>query len=170
MTEENAKKEIQIGDKMPDSSVYVGISPDTNKPLYAMPEDAGVTMKEILENYLRDDSEIPEDVGLTVDFNQAAKYVQTLNRLHAHGHNDWRLPTKEELNVLYQNKNEGALKKTFNETGGHHDNTGFYWSSSLSPNNSDDTEYVYGYVQNFKTGQQVLNPTVHDASVRYVRG
>src|ERR1039458_10259614 len=32
--------EPKIGDKMPDGTVLAGISPDTNKPMYATPADA----------------------------------------------------------------------------------------------------------------------------------
>src|SRR5436309_1585218 len=35
----------QVGDKMPDGSVYAGTSPDTNKPMYATQADAPLTMK-----------------------------------------------------------------------------------------------------------------------------
>ena len=40
-----ATAEPKIGDKMPDDTVYAGISPDTNKPMYATPADASLTMK-----------------------------------------------------------------------------------------------------------------------------
>src|SRR5437868_10026201 len=33
-------KTPQVGDKMPDGSVYAGISPDTNQPIYTTPKDA----------------------------------------------------------------------------------------------------------------------------------
>ena len=64
---------------MPDGTVLAGISPDTNKPMYAMPVDASLTMK----------------------FNEARDYAA---RLDAHGHKDWRVPTKAELNVLFNNR------------------------------------------------------------------
>jgi hypothetical protein len=67
------------GDKMPDGTVFAGISPDTNKPMYAPPTDASLTMK----------------------FNEAQEYA---TKLDAHGHKDWRVPTKAELNVLFNNR------------------------------------------------------------------
>ena len=76
---DDAKAAPRVGDKMPDGSVYAGISPDTNKPMYATPADA----------------------PLTYTFNQAQKYAA---RFDAHGHADWRVPTKSELNVLYNNR------------------------------------------------------------------
>jgi hypothetical protein len=34
----------KIGGKLPDGTVFAGISPDTNKPMYTTPEDASLTM------------------------------------------------------------------------------------------------------------------------------
>ena len=53
----------KIGDKMPDGTIYAGISPDTNQPMYAPPTDASLTMK----------------------FNDATEYAA---KLDAHGHKD----------------------------------------------------------------------------------
>lgn len=69
----------KIGDTMPDSTIYAGISPDTKKPMYATPADASPKMM----------------------FNEATKYAATLD---AHGHKDWRLPTRAELKVLFKNR------------------------------------------------------------------
>lgn len=71
-----------IGDKMPDGTVYAGISPETGKAMYATPADAPLTMK----------------------FNAAKDYAQGLNAQKAHGHEDWHVPTKNELNVLFNNR------------------------------------------------------------------
>ena len=105
MTEENTKKEIQIGDKMEDGSIFAGVSPDTGKQMFVMPQD-----------------------GLVTSFNGAAKYAKNLNAKKILGHDDWRVPTKAELNVLFQNKDKGALKGTFNLTGSL--TAGWYWSST----------------------------------------
>jgi hypothetical protein len=88
------------GSVMPDGSIYAGVSPDTGKPMYATPKDA----------------------PLTCNFNDAAKYASSLD---AHGRNDWRVPTKTELNVLFQNR---AAIGGFNTTGSAP--AGWYWSSS----------------------------------------
>jgi hypothetical protein len=90
MTEEN--KELKIGAKMADGTVYAGVSPDTNEPFYAMPEDAEVMMS----------------------FNEAAAYALKLNGEKARGHDDWRLPSQNELYELHLNCEKGALKGTFN--------------------------------------------------------
>lgn len=64
------------GDIMPDGTVYVGVSPSTGRPLYAMPHD-------IEGRY--------SFIGA-----QNAASAQTFG-----GHTDWRVPTIDELNQLY---------------------------------------------------------------------
>ena len=66
----------QIGDKMPDGTILAGYH--EGKALYTTPADA----------------------PLTYTFNRAVKYAE---KLDAHGHQDWRVPSKSELNVLFQN-------------------------------------------------------------------
>jgi hypothetical protein len=88
------------GDRMPDGTVFAGISPDTNKPMYATPADASLTMK----------------------FNEAQEYAA---KLDAHNHKDWRVPTQAELNVLFNNR---AAIGGFNVTGSNP--AGWYWSAT----------------------------------------
>jgi len=92
--------EAKIGDKMPDGTVFAGISPETNKPMYATPADAPLTMV----------------------FNKATEYAAQLD---AHGHQDWHVPTKAELNVLFNNR---AAIGGFDIGGS--DPAGWYWSAS----------------------------------------
>ena len=92
--------EPKVGDKMPDGTVLAGISPDTNKPMYVTPADASLTMK----------------------FKEAQKYAA---KLDAHGHKDWHVPTKAELNVLFNNR---AAIGGFDISGS--DPAGWYWSAS----------------------------------------
>ena len=103
---QTAKYALEAGDRIPDGSIYAGVSPDTGKQMFAMPTDACVAMS----------------------FNEAAKYAKKLNTENTLGHDDWRVPTKAELNVLFQNKEKGALKATFNVTGSF--TAGWYWSSA----------------------------------------
>jgi hypothetical protein len=164
MTEES--KELKIGTKMIDGSIYAGISPDTHEALYVMTEDAGVTMTSMNEQLL-EDHEINDNACLTMDFHRANRLAKTFNKLSAYGHDDWRLPTAAELEALQKNKDEGALKGTFNENT-RNGNTGSYWSEGKAANTSD-SEDVYRSVVRFSDGRKLLNPEGHDASVRYVR-
>jgi hypothetical protein len=65
-----------IDAKMQDGAVYAGLSPDTGEPMFTTPAYAPWTMK----------------------WKQAMEYAA---KLDAHGHQDWRAPTKGELNVLF---------------------------------------------------------------------
>jgi hypothetical protein len=122
----------QVGDRMADGTVLAGISPDTGKAMYATPADAPLTMK----------------------WKQAMEYAA---KLDAHGHNDWRAPTKGELNVLFQNR---AAIGGFDISGS--DPAGWYWSSSQVFN--------YGaWAQRFSDGYQVSYYEDGDSSLRCVR-
>jgi hypothetical protein len=119
--------ELKIGAIMTDGTVYAGLSPDTNQPMYTTPRDASLTMT----------------------FNQAKIYAAIFG---AHGHQDWRVPTKNELNVLFNNR--AAI--------GGFDTTGWHWSSS---------PYIlwFAWRQRFGDGGQNYDFKVSDSSVRLVR-
>ena len=122
----------QIGDTMPDGTIYAGDSPDTGKPTYAMAADAPLTMK----------------------WQDARDYAKALD---THGHKDWRLPTKGELNMLFNNR---AAIGGFKVTGS--DPAGWYWSVSQSSNES-------AAGQLFSSGAQGEYRKVGHSSVRCVR-
>jgi hypothetical protein len=127
------KRPPKIGTRMRDGTVYAGLSPDTGKAMYAMPADA----------------------PLTYTFNQAQKYAA---KLDAHSHNDWRAPTKGELNMLFQNR---AAIGRFDESGSNP--AGWYWSSS------EDIDYG-AWGQRFSDGfQKGYDCKDYDSSLRCVR-
>lgn len=80
-------------------------------------------------------------------FDEAAKYAKKLNGKKALGHDDWRVPTKAELDMLFQNREKGALKGTFDFTGSYP--FGWYWWST--PNLA-----TYAYGQRFSDGLSLL--------------
>jgi hypothetical protein len=127
-----AKTEPQIGGEMPDGTIYAGVSPDTGKAMYAMYGSAPLTMK----------------------WKQAMEYAA---KLDAHGHKDWRAPTKSELNVLYNNR---AAIGGFDESGS--DPAGWYWSSSQGTNGD-------AWAQRFSDGYQYNYFKNYDSSLRCVR-
>jgi len=89
------------GIKMPDGTIYAGISPDTNQRLYTTPADApGV-----------------------FTWRDAVEYCKSLS---ASGHRDWRMPSIGELAVEFTNRTEIG---GFNETGRMQGASGYYWSS-----------------------------------------
>jgi len=73
---------------------------------------------------------------------------------------DWYLPSKEELNLLYESRNE--IDKAANENGGNMLEDTYYWSSS---------EYNFDkvWVQYFSTGKQTIQYKNYENNVRAIR-
>jgi hypothetical protein len=129
------KAALEVGDQMQDGSIFAGISPDTGKQLFAMLVDA----------------------PLTRTFNGAAQYAKDLNARETLGHDDWRVPTKAELNVLFNNR---AAIGNFDISGS--SPSGWYWSGTpFSDFNA--------YCQRFSDGKQYNVNRINDSSVRCVR-
>jgi hypothetical protein len=90
--------------------VYVGLTPDGQQQIFTMPNDLDVLMT----------------------FNDAAKAVEQLNADKALGHDDWQIPSLENLRILHKNRTKGALKGTFNtaDKGSGSDYLDWHWSST----------------------------------------
>lgn len=127
---------VAVGTTMPDGSIYAGESPDTGKPMYST----------------------PRDVRAVLSFGEAATYA---GMLEAHGHKDWRVPTKDELNVLFENR---AAIGGFNMTGS--DPVGWYWSSSRW----DLTRRSRIWAQCFANGRQGVYDSGRWSALRCIRG
>jgi hypothetical protein len=128
----NMEPPPEIGAKMPDGTIFAGWSPATHERMYTTPADAPLTMT----------------------FNDAQKYAATLD---AHGHKDWRAPTKAELNVLFNNR---AAIGRFDTSGS--GGIGLYWSSS--PYDTEDA-----WCQRFSDGALDFGTKGFHLSVRLVR-
>ena len=111
-------EEPKVCDVMPDGSLYAGLSPDTRKAMYTTLRYSGrpYTWK---------------------------KAIAFAARLAAHGHRDWRVPTKGELNALYNNR---AAIGGFGSSSGSFP-AGWYWSA-LRDSNDDP------WAQRFSDGDQ----------------
>jgi Protein of unknown function (DUF1566) len=104
------ERELKIGDRTADGTIYAGISPNTYQPMYVTPEDA------------------PE----TYTFKEATRYAK---KLDAHGHKDWRIPSERELTVLFNNRGAiGAFNSSGLYSGLYKNAPGWYWSSSQNIN------------------------------------
>ncbi|MBI3441946.1 MAG: DUF1566 domain-containing protein [Proteobacteria bacterium] len=67
-----------VGDEMPDGTIFAGISPETNKPMYAMTTD---------------EPAMPWD-----------KAMRIAQERGTCGHSDWHIATQKELCVLFNNR------------------------------------------------------------------
>src|SRR5438270_454680 len=101
-----------------DGTVEAGISPETGRTMYTTAADAPGTFT----------------------FDEAKDYCAGFD---ANGHHDWRVPTKNELNELFNNR---AAIGGFNESGS--DPAGWYWSSTVN--------YSFtAWAQRFSDGAQI---------------
>src|ERR1700689_5747257 len=116
-----------IGTKMPDGTVYAGLSMETGKPSFVaaaggrMPDGtiyAGISPDTGTRMYTT-----AADAPDVYTWNNAAKYCKALA---VSGHADWRMPSIAELGVQFGNR---ADIGGFNETGRMDNATGYYWSS-----------------------------------------
>lgn len=123
--------ESVIGGVMPDGTIFAGTLPDGEK-LYVAPKN--------------------EKIAMT--FNEAAERISKVNEKQKLDHNDWRLPTKEELALLWQNRDKGALKGTFEDVADVWD----YWSSTTTPHSTASLPVVFvqdlgdGSISHYGTG------------------
>jgi hypothetical protein len=89
-------------------------------------------------------------------FNEAAEYAKTVNSQKACGHDDWRVPTKNELAVLFNNRAAIGGFDIFAEP------DGWYLSSP-----GRGASAIWG--QSFHNGRQSSCINSSSASVRLVR-
>jgi len=151
-----------VGDEgciSPDGSVYAGLSPDGNVPMYTTPADAGnYTWNNGTSNWIdtamvncTSGAENSCDTGqgntaLLVGLSDAASpYAAAVycDGLSAHGKTDWYLPAWNELDVLYDNR---TAIGGFNTSGS--EPAGRYWSSS-------EISSSHAMLQRFDTGSDV---------------
>jgi hypothetical protein len=125
-----------IGDECPDGTIYAGLTPDGNVPMYVPPSDQSSGAYWGTYNYTTGATSYTDGDG-----NQADVYAHVMNGdgtynpddgktpnafvlcedLTYGGHSDWYLPARDELKVLYNN---AAAIGGFDTSGT------FYWSSS----------------------------------------
>lgn len=110
---------LAVGTKMADGTVFAGLTVDGTQRIFAMPSDLPILMT----------------------FNDAAKAVQNLNANKMFGHNDWEIPSLENLHILNKNREEGSLKGTFNMKA--HEAGSFDFPSTYS----SSTECPLGYLK-----------------------
>jgi hypothetical protein len=116
-----------IGTKMPDGTVYAGLSMDTGKPSYIAPAGGKMPDGTVYAGVSPDTNKrlftTPADAPGVYTWSNAIAYCKALS---APAHHDWRMPTIGELALQFNNR---ADIGGFNETGSMKGATGYYWSS-----------------------------------------
>ena len=92
----------------------------------------------------------PADTEIKANWNEARNKIKELN---IEGFTDWRLPDREQLNILFQNFHRHGLGDFQNER---------YWSSK-----KDVSNYVWD--QDFANGSQGANFNSSEYFVRAIR-
>lgn len=120
-----------VGDTCSDGTIYAGLTPDGNVPMYTMPADSGqhTWNNEGVETGM---GYCWADPNVCVQGQNNTAYLEadggdfqaarTCFELSAYGHNDWYLPAKEEMELLQANSGIGDLSGSFSGT--------YYWTSS----------------------------------------
>ena len=127
-----------------DGSIYAGLSPDGNVPMYTTPADApslldwndgtGNHQDTGMQNCSSSETSCNSGeantallIGATGEPDYPLAAAEYCEGLSAHGHSDWYLPAKEEMNVMCANRNSGALDGSFS---GENATPFSYWTSS----------------------------------------
>jgi hypothetical protein len=125
--EDPPEKPPEIGTKMPNGTVYAGLSMDTGKPSYVRAAGGrmadGTVYAGVSPDSGQDMYTTQRDAPALYTWDKAARYCR---RLSAADQRDWRVPTTNELAVLFANR---ADIGNFNETGYVNNQPGYYWSS-----------------------------------------
>ena len=138
MMGKSAVRQQKTGARMKDGTIFAGMSPDTGLPMFATPDDAPLS-----------------GIGQAGTYAEAQEYAKNLD---AHGHKDWRVPTKRELSVLFNNR-----AKIGNFVPGGEYPSGWYWSST-------EGDRSFMHVKQFNGGPMDLNVKDCQSRLRCVRG
>lgn len=139
-----------IGSKLADGTIIAGISPETGKIFYVLPADLPFTMEWETAMYQAVHFEGLDHLDGTFRIPAEASVMI------------YRLPTRSELRVMYENR---ALIGGFSDAG-EHEPTGRYWSST---ENDKDTTFAWAHTFDAEGRNEWAHKSGHgQAAVRLV--
>ncbi len=106
------KGDERIGDLLSDGTVYGGVSPDTNRPMFIAPAD--LPMVRSWPRALDAVAGLKNYHGHDGNARRSEKEI-SLEAVYGPPGRGWRLPTLKEIDILHRHKETGALKGTFDE-------------------------------------------------------
>jgi hypothetical protein len=141
--------EFKIGQVMPDGTVYAGISETTGTKMFAMPKDSGIMT---WYNAIKFTQKLSDQYGYNGSKQATAEALDNPKK----DDGGWRLPTGDELNQLFENKDDiGSFDST----------DPWHWSSSSFSDNDNLAQ-----IQRFTVGRPNYgNDKDRVCSVRCVR-
>jgi hypothetical protein len=110
--------------------------PQNAKALYAAPQDASLT---VAFNYAGAPA-VTQDKVVCLKDHEMLQYLEAANKSNYLGHNDWRLPTPEEVLLLIKGQDRGSLKDTFSN-----DKNSFYWMGNANAASLQAQRFSDGY-------------------------
>lgn len=91
---------------------------------------------------------------------EGAYAAKICNELELGGYDDWYLPSKDELNLIYENLHLKGLGEFYQGDGEE-----YYWSSSEAADDDD----LYAWQQSFKDGEQEEDNKWYEYRARAIR-
>ncbi len=162
-----------IGTICADGTVYAGLSPDGNVPMYTTPCDFAqtwdgstctgtatwlkwcynLTILTGVSSSVTGESNTETLYGLNANADGPYEAATTCYTLSRHGHTDWYLPARGELNLLYVNRVS---------IGGFDTSGNYYWAATESTSSG-------AYAIEFAAGTQTAGDKWNSRVVRCVR-
>ena len=155
----NKAHKVEIGDTTSNGGrVYAGISPDTRREMFALSADAFLRIP-----FMRQGTETSHNPGQLFKGTLAAakRHAAVASLLRSGGEASWRIPTKNELNILCRNKDKRGLKDIFALVSNH---DRFVWSSTLQTD-PRAPHLSFAWAQRLSDGKQEYDGTGSHALV-----
>jgi hypothetical protein len=155
---------LNIGD-LANGGIVFWINPnDTQHGLVCAPEDLSISQWGCEGLYINTETTIGSGLSNTINIVNSCDYeniaARICNDFNFNGYEDWYLPSKDELNLLYINLHLNGIGNF--ENGDGNCCNGWYWSSSDGELNGEAA-----WVQSFRDDQYGGTQATYDIGIKY---